>query len=151
MRQGERLGGENRRNQLLIKCGAIIGTAAALLTLAACDNRNHANRQSPTATATAGESAPTAQPEQLTTEDDGPPYLDWQRVEKFNEGFINKACDGTTLLYYFVGHKQGGLTAVPNSPECGYVAPEQPTATATVTVTATPEAAATPAPLPTNE
>lgn len=151
MRKGEQLGSKSRRNQLLIKCGAIIGAAAALLTLASCDNRNHTDRQSPTAAATPGKSVPTAQPEQLTTEDDGPPYLDWQRVEKFDEGFIDKACDGTTLLYRFAERKRGGLTAIPNSPECGYVAPEQPTATATITVTATPEAAATPAPLPTNE
>ena len=29
-----------------------------------------------------------------------------------------KRCDGTTLIYWFEGDRRGGLTAVPDSPEC---------------------------------
>lgn len=29
-----------------------------------------------------------------------------------------KRCDGTTLIYWLEGDRRGGLTAVPDSPEC---------------------------------
>ena len=85
------------------------------------------------------------------TDSEGNPDLDWQVIdrgcrdssdcepgERLN-ATVAKACDGTTLLYrhsdYFY---QGGLTAVPNSPECGYTPPtaeNSPAATTEATPT----------------
>ena len=31
---------------------------------------------------------------------------------------VRKFCDGTTLLYEYVGYRRGGVAAVPSSPEC---------------------------------
>ncbi len=54
--------------------------------------------------------------------------LDWQTVDrncldepdcKGEISSVEKACDGTTLLYIYRTHKgPGGITSVPNSPEC---------------------------------
>ena len=67
--------------------------------------------------------------EDTQTDSEGNPDLDWKLVDAGCEqdceegeplGKISKACDGTTLIY---GHRrpgrQGSITAIPNSPECG--------------------------------
>ena len=71
--------------------------------------------------------------EDAQTDSEGNPDLDWKLVDagcgrdcEEGEllGKISKACDGTTLIY---GHRrpgrQGSITAIPNSPECGYTPP----------------------------
>ena len=71
--------------------------------------------------------------ENTQTDSKGNPDLDWKLVDAGCEqgceegeplGKISKACDGTTLIY---GHRrpgrQGSITAIPNSPECGYTPP----------------------------
>ena len=71
--------------------------------------------------------------EDTQTDSEGNPDLDWKLVDAGCEqdcekgeplGKISKACDGTTLIY---GHRrpgrQGSITAIPNSPECGYTLP----------------------------
>ena len=71
--------------------------------------------------------------EDAQTDSEGNPDLDWKLVDAGCEqgcekgellGKISKACDGTTLIY---GHRrpgrQGSITAIPNSPECGYTPP----------------------------
>ena len=86
--------------------------------------------------------------ENTQTDSEGNPDLDWTLVDAGCEqgceegeplGKISKACDGTTLIY---GHRrpgrQGSITAIPNSPECGYIPPTAenspaPTAEATPT------------------
>ena len=86
--------------------------------------------------------------EDTQTDSEGNPDLDWKLVDAGCEqgceegeplGKISKACDGTTLIY---GHRrpgrQGSITAIPNSPECGYTPPTAenspaPTAEATPT------------------
>ena len=58
--------------------------------------------------------------------------LDWQVIDRGcrdnsdcepgerPNATVAKACDGTTLLYRYSEYfNQGGLTAIPNSPECG--------------------------------
>ena len=67
--------------------------------------------------------------ENTQTDSKGNPDLDWKLVDagcgrdcEEGEllGKISKACDGTTLLYsYRLYDKQGSITAIPNSPECG--------------------------------
>lgn len=86
--------------------------------------------------------------ENTQTDSKGNPDLDWKLVDagcgrdcEKGEllGTISKACDGTTLIYaYRLYDKQGSLTAIPNSPECGYIPPTAenspaPTAEATST------------------
>lgn len=86
--------------------------------------------------------------ENTQTDSKGNPDLDWKLVDagcgrdcEEGEllGKISKACDGTTLLYsYRLYDKQGSITAIPNSPECGYIPPTTesspaPTAEATST------------------
>ena len=71
--------------------------------------------------------------ENTQTDSKGNPDLDWKLVDagcgrdcEKGEllGEISKACDGTTLLYsYRLYDKQGSITAIPNSPECGYIPP----------------------------
>ena len=85
------------------------------------------------------------------TDSEGNPDLDWKIVdvgcrqdncetgESPEDSVIARACDGTTLLYrYYEPYKGGGLTAIPNSPQCGYIPPTAenspaPTAEATPT------------------
>lgn len=87
--------------------------------------------------------------EDAQTDSEGNPDLDWKLVDAGCEqgceegeplGKISKACDGTTLIY---GHRrpgrQGSITAIPNSPECGYTPPTAENSPA-------PTAEATPAP-----
>lgn len=87
--------------------------------------------------------------ENTQTDSKGNPDLDWKLVDagcgrdcEEGEllGEISKACDGTTLLYsYRLYDKQGSITAIPNSPECGYIPPTAENSPA-------PTAEATPAP-----
>ena len=84
------------------------------------------------------------------TDSEGNPDLDWKIVdvgcrqdncetgESPGDSLIARACDGTTLLYRYYEPYKGGLTAIPNSPECGYTLPTAenspaPTAEATPT------------------
>lgn len=84
------------------------------------------------------------------TDSEGNPDLDWKIVdvgcrqdncetgESPGDSVIARACDGTTLLYRYYEPYKGGLTAIPNSPECGYIPPTAenspaPTAEATPT------------------
>ena len=86
--------------------------------------------------------------ENTQTDSKGNPDLDWKLVDagcgrdcEEGEllGEISKACDGTTLLYsYRLYDKQGSITAIPNSPECGYTPPtaeNNPAATTEATPT----------------
>ena len=71
------------------------------------------------------------------TDSEGNPDLDWQVIDRGcrdnsdcepgerPNATVATACDGTTILYrysddYFY---QGSITAIPNSPECGYTPP----------------------------
>lgn len=84
------------------------------------------------------------------TDSEGNPDLDWKIVdvgcrqdncetgESPGDSVIARACDGTTLLYRYYEPYKGGLTAITNSPECGYIPPASesspaPTAEATPT------------------
>lgn len=86
--------------------------------------------------------------ENTQTDSKGNPDLDWKLVDAGCEqgceegeplGKISKACDGTTLIY---GHRrpgrQGSITAIPNSPECGYIPPTENSPAATTEATPTP-------------
>ncbi len=85
--------------------------------------------------------------EDVQTDSEGNPDLDWtlvdagceQDCEEGESGGISKACDGTTLLYVNLNRRgRGGITAIPNSPECGYTSPtpeSSPSPTATTTPT----------------
>ena len=90
--------------------------------------------------------------EDTQTDSKGRPDLDWTPVDSgcgrdCEEGepggsyLISKACDGTTLLYLYQDYySRGGITAVPNSPKCGYIPPtleSSPTPTAEATSTTT--------------
>lgn len=67
--------------------------------------------------------------EDAQTDSEGNPDLDWKLVDAGCEqgceegellGKISKACDDTTLIYgYYRPGRQGSITAIPNSPECG--------------------------------
>lgn len=71
--------------------------------------------------------------ENTQTDSEGNPDLDWKLVDAGCEqgcekgellGKISKACDDTTLIYgYYRPGRQGSITAIPNSPECGYTPP----------------------------
>ena len=85
--------------------------------------------------------------EDTQTDSEGNPDLDWTLVDAGCEqdceegeprNIITKSCDGTTLIYVYRG--QGGLTAIPNSPECGYTPP-------TPESSPSPAASATPTPV----
>ncbi len=84
------------------------------------------------------------------TDSEGNPDLDWKIVdvgcrqdncetgESPGDSVIARACDGTTLLYRYYEPYKGGLTAIPNSPECGYTPPtaeNNPAATTEATPT----------------
>ena len=85
--------------------------------------------------------------EDTQTDSKGRPDLDWTPVdsgcgrdcEKGEPvGEISRACDGTTLIYVYRDYRRGGITAIPNSPKCGYIPPtpessHAPTAEATST------------------
>lgn len=139
MGTGEGLSIGNINESLRKRAGSALGVmAAAALVVSGC--------AAPTSeTKPAG----TEQGQENTqTDSKGNPDLDWKLVDagcgrdcEEGEllGKISKACDGTTLLYsYRLYDKQGSITAIPNSPECGYIPPtaeNSPTPTAEATPT----------------
>ena len=122
---------------------ALGATAAAALVVSGCAaptpcNAEQQEQENPTAN--------------TQTDSEGNPDLDWQVIDRGcidnsdcepgerPNATVATACDGTTILYrysddYFY---QGSITAIPNSPECGYIPPTAenspaPTAEATPT------------------
>ena len=139
MREGNKFSIENNSGLWRKKVGAMLGVvASAALAISGCGAPI-----TETATATA------AAQEQTESTDDSIPDLDWQVVDQgctdeascepgeVIEGSVEKACEGTTLLYRYEGFRRAGLTAIPNSPECtASTAPESsPTPAATATPT----------------
>lgn len=136
MREGNRFSSETNVESLQKKVGVVLGTvASAALALSGCG-------------APISETAPTATTEGSTISPEldstNQSNIDWQTVDqncldepdcKRAISSVEKGCDGTTLLYkYYNYYGQGGITAVPNSPECtASQAPESsPTPVATV-------------------
>ena len=141
MREGNRFSIETNVESLHKKVGAMLGVvASAALALSGCG-------------APISETAPTATTEGSTISPEldstNQSNLDWQIVDRncFDEpdckgeiSSVEKGCDGTTLLYIYRTHKgPGGITAIPNSPEC--------TASPTPESSPTPAATATPTPI----
>ena len=132
-------------NELLLKrAGKALGViAAAALAVPGCVaptpcNAEQQEQKNPTA--------------DTQTDSEGNPDLDWKIVdvgcrqdncetgESPGDSVIARACDGTTLLYRYYEPYKGGLTAIPNSPECSYIPP-----TAENSLAPTAEATPTPA------
>ena len=130
------------------KAGAVLGVVATTaLFISGCS----APKEKTEVTNTAQEQeSPTAD---TKTDSRGNPDLDWRIVDKDCTGgddceegglggysYILKACDGTTLLYRYdnSGRKAGGLTAIPNSPECGYTPPTPTSPAPSIEATPTP-------------
>ena len=124
MRKGEGLSIGSINESLRKRAGkALVGIAGIALAASGC--------AAPTSET---KPADTEQGQENTqTDSKGNPDLDWKLVDAGCEqgceegeplGKISKACDGTTLIY---GHRrpgrQGSITAIPNSPECGYTPP----------------------------
>ena len=120
------------------KVGAMLGVvASAALAISGCG-------------APISETAPTATTEGSTISPEldstNQSNLDWQIIDRncFDEpdckgeiSSVEKGCDGTTLLYIYRTHKgPGGITAIPNSPEC--TASPAPESSPTPVATATP-------------
>ena len=97
-----------------------------------------------------GQESPTAD---TKTDSSGNPDLDWKIVDKgctsdndCEEGelsaysHIAKACNGPTLLYryYNANSRTGSITAIPNSPECGYTPPTPTSPAPSIEATPTP-------------
>jgi len=140
MRKGEGLSIGNIKESLRERAGKVL-VAIAGIALAASGCAAPTSETKP---------ADTEQGQENTqTDSKGNPDLDWKLVDagcgrdcEEGEllGEISKACDGTTLLYsYRLYDKQGSITAIPNSPECGYIPPTAENSPA-------PTAEATPAP-----
>ena len=139
MRKGEGLSIGNIKESLRKRAGKVLVVIAGI-ALAASGCAAPTSETKP---------ADTEQGQENTqTDSKGNPDLDWKLVDagcgrdcEEGEllGEISKACDGTTLLYsYRLYDKQGSITAIPNSPECGYIPPTTesspaPTAEATPT------------------
>lgn len=130
-------------NELLLKrAGKALGViAAAALAVPGCAaptpcNAEQQEQKNPTA--------------DTQTDSEGNPDLDWKIVdvgcrqdncetgESPGDSVIARACDGTTLLYRYYEPYKGGLTAIPNSPECGYTPPTENSPAATTEATPTP-------------
>ncbi len=139
MRKGEGLSIGNIKESLRKRAGKVLVVIAGI-ALAASGCAAPTSETKP---------ADTEQGQENTqTDSKGNPDLDWTLVDagcgrdcEEGEllGKISKACDGTTLLYsYRLYDKQGSITAIPNSPECGYIPPtaeNSPTPTAEATPT----------------
>ena len=138
MREGNRFSIETNVESLQKKVGVVLGTvASAALALSGCD-------------APITETAPTATTEGSTISSEldstNQSNIDWQTVDqncldepdcKRAISSVEKGCDGTTLLYkYYNYYGQGGITAVPNSPEC--TASQAPESSPTPVTTAIP-------------
>ncbi len=138
MGTGERFSIGNLRESLREGAGKALGVMAGI-ALAASGCAAPTSETKP---------ADTEQGQENTqTDSKGNPDLDWKLVDagcgrdcEEGEllGKISKACDGTTLLYsYRLYDKQGSITAIPNSPECGYI-PPTPESSPSPAATATP-------------
>lgn len=139
MRKGEGLSIGNIKESLRKRAGKVLVVIAGI-ALAASGCAAPTSETKP---------ADTEQGQENTqTDSKGNPDLDWKLVDagcgrdcEEGEllGEISKACDGTTLLYsYRLYDKQGSITAIPNSPECGYIPPtaeNNPAATTEATPT----------------
>ena len=138
MREGNRFSIETNVESLQKKLGVALGVvASAALALSGCG-------------APISETAPTATTEGSTISPEldstNQSKLDWQTVDqncldepdcKRAISSVEKGCDGTTLLYkYYNYYGQGGITAVPNSPEC--TASQAPESSPTPVATAIP-------------
>ena len=142
MREGNRFLIETNVESLQKKVGVVLGTvASAALALSGCG-------------APISETTPTAATEGSTISPEldsaNQCNLDWQIVDRVcvdgsdckhgaasEISSVRKACDGTTLLYkYYNYNGQGGITAIPNSPEC--TASQAPESSPTPAATAIP-------------
>ena len=138
MRESNRFSIETNVESLQKKLGVALGVvASAALALSGCG-------------APISETAPTATTEGSTISPEldstNQSKLDWQTVDqngldepdcKRAISSVEKGCDGTTLLYkYYNYYGQGGITAVPNSPEC--TASQAPESSPTPVATAIP-------------
>ena len=138
MRESNRFSIETNVESLQKKLGVALGVvASAALALSGCG-------------APISETAPTATTEGSTISPEldstNQSKLDWQTVDqncldepdcKRAISSVEKGCDGTTLLYkYYNYYGQGGITAVPNSPEC--TASQAPESSPTPVATAMP-------------
>ena len=138
MRESNRFSIETNVESLQKKLGVALGVvASAALALSGCG-------------APISETAPTATTEGSTIspqlDSTNQSKLDWQTVDqncldepdcKRAISSVEKGCDGTTLLYkYYNYYGQGGITAVPNSPEC--TASQAPESSPTPVATAIP-------------
>lgn len=142
MGKGEGLSIGNINESLRKRAGKALGVIAGIaLATSGCAvptpcNAEQQEQENPTA--------------DTQTDSEGNPDLDWKIVdvgcrqdncetgESPGDSVIARACDGTTLLYRYYEPYKGGLTAIPNSPECGYIPPASenspaPTAEATPT------------------
>lgn len=139
MRKGEGLSIGNIKESLRKRAGKVLVVIAGI-ALAASGCAAPTSETKP---------ADTEQGQENTqTDSKGNPDLDWKLVDagcgrdcEEGEllGKISKACDGTTLLYsYRLYDKQGSITAIPNSPECGYIPPTENSPAATTEATSTP-------------
>lgn len=140
MRKGEGLSIGNIKESLRKRAGKVLVVIAGI-ALAASGCAAPTSETKP---------ADTEQGQENTqTDSKGNPDLDWKLVDagcgrdcEEGEllGKISKACDGTTLLYsYRLYDKQGSITAIPNSPECGYIPPTENSPAATTEATPTPD------------
>ena len=124
MRKGEGLSIGNIKESLRKRAGKVLVVIAGI-ALAASGCAAPTSETKPAGTEQGQENT--------QTDSKGNPDLDWKLVDagcgrdcEEGEllGEISKACDGTTLLYsYRLYDKQGSITAIPNSPECGYIPP----------------------------
>lgn len=80
--------------------GVIVVTITSVALLASCGPAQSSSEE--------------ARPEQNTD-----PKVGWVYVSTDpHGGKVYKRCDGGTLVYAMYEYRRGGLTAVPNSPEC---------------------------------
>ena len=124
MGKGEGLSIGKVHESLRKRAGEVLGViAGAALVVSGCAaptpcNAEQQEQENPTA--------------DTQTDSEGNPDLDWQVIDRGcrdnsdcepgerPNATVAKACDGTTLLYRYSDYfNQGGLTAIPNSPECG--------------------------------
>ncbi|QJU10870.1 hypothetical protein FBF25_01615 [Candidatus Saccharibacteria bacterium oral taxon 488] len=130
------------------KAGAVLGAVAttALFMSGCC-----APKEKTEVTSTAQEQGSPAA--DTKTDSRGNPDLDWKIVDKGCAGgddceegelsaysHIAKACNGPTLLYryYNANSRTGSITAIPNSPECGYTPPTPTSPVPSIEATTTP-------------
>ena len=80
--------------------GVIVGTITSVALLVSCGPAQSSSEET--------------RPERNTN-----PKVGWVYVSTDpHGGKVYKRCDGGTLIYTMYEYRRGGLTAVPNSPEC---------------------------------